>query len=133
VTIVTILKRPAGEDDAMPLPDDHDGDGFEVSSDGLGRPTLRVLGEIDLANADRLADMIADLPSEQFDEVFIDLASVRFMDSTGIKVLVEACTGDGDHVRIVAVSPTVERLMEISGTRDILLGRSSEPGGDGAL
>ena len=107
----------------MPRPEDDDGDGFEVSSDGLGRPLLRVVGEIDLANADRLAAMIADLRSEEFDQVFIDLAGVRFMDSTGIKVLVEACAGDGDHVRVVAVSPTVERLMEISGTRSILLDR----------
>ena len=54
------------------------------------RETVIVEGEIDLESAPRLRDQITAALDQSIDEVVVDLRDVRFIDSTGLGVLVNA-------------------------------------------
>jgi anti-sigma B factor antagonist len=72
-------------------------------------------GEIDAHTAPLLAAAMVDLPSGI---ATVDVANVSFMDSSGLRVLIEAATrareGGGD---LLIAHPTsgIARLVEISG------------------
>ena len=72
-------------------------------------------GEVDAHTAPILATALGDLSTGV---VKLDMAGVSFMDSSGLRVLMEATTrarvGGGDLV-VVSPSPAVARLVEISG------------------
>lgn len=75
----------------------------------------RLCGEVDAHTAPTLAAALGELPA---DVVMLDMAGVSFMDSSGLRVLMEASTrareGGGDLV-VARPSPAVARLVEISG------------------
>ena len=85
---------------------------LEVSATPTG---WEVRGEIDAHTAPTLAAAMTELPSGV---VTVDVAGVSFMDSSGLRVLLEAATrareGGGDLV-IVHSTPGIARLVEISG------------------
>jgi anti-sigma B factor antagonist len=85
---------------------------LEVSPTSTG---WEVRGEIDAHTAPTLAAAMTDLPGGV---VTVDVAGVSFMDSSGLRVLIEAATrareGSGDLV-IVHSTPGIARLVEISG------------------
>ena len=56
------------------------------------RETVIVEGEIDIASAPLLRDQITAALDKSIDEVVVDLREVRFIDSTGLGVLVSART-----------------------------------------
>jgi anti-sigma B factor antagonist len=62
---------------------------------GTCRLTLR--GELDLATAAQLEQAL----SEAGDDVLLDLRGLTFMDSTGVRVLLEAAERSRDGLRIV--------------------------------
>jgi anti-sigma B factor antagonist len=72
-------------------------------------------GEIDAHTAPTLAAAMKELPTGV---VTVDVAGVSFMDSSGLRVLIEAATrareSSGDLV-IVHSTPGITRLVEISG------------------
>ena len=72
-------------------------------------------GEVDAHTAPTLAAALDELPAGV---VMLDMAGVSFMDSSGLRVLMEATTrardGGGDLV-VASPSPAVARLVEISG------------------
>jgi anti-sigma B factor antagonist len=74
-----------------------------------------VCGEIDAHTAPTLATAMSQLPTGV---VTVDLGGVSFMDSSGLRVLIEAATrareGGGDLI-IVHSTPGIARLVEISG------------------
>src|ERR1041385_7772638 len=75
-------------------------------------------GEVDAHTAPSLASALEALPAGI---VRVDMAEVSLMDSSGLRVLMEATSrardGGGDLV-VVRPSPTVTRLVEISGLSD---------------
>jgi anti-sigma B factor antagonist len=82
----------------------------------LATPTgWEVRGEIDAHTAPTLAAAMSELPAGV---VTVDVAGVTFMDSSGLRVLLDAATrareGSGDLV-IVRSTPGIARLVEISG------------------
>jgi anti-anti-sigma factor len=85
---------------------------LEISASSTG---WEVSGEIDAHTAPTLAAAMAELPGGV---ATIDLAGVSFMDSSGLRVLIEAATrardGGGDLV-IANPTPGIIRLVEISG------------------
>jgi anti-sigma B factor antagonist len=85
---------------------------LEISSTPTG---WRVSGEIDAHTAPLLATAMTELPTGV---VTLDVAGVSFMDSSGLRVLIEAATrardGGGDLV-IAHPTPGISRLIEISG------------------
>jgi anti-sigma B factor antagonist len=78
------------------------------------------IGELDLATAPLLENAFsAALRDEQTDMIVMDLTELSFMDSTGIRLLVQmhgACQA-ADRLRVINGSRAVERILDISGVR----------------
>jgi anti-sigma B factor antagonist len=80
-----------------------------------GQREIQVVGELDLAVADRLQKAIERRRSTH---TLIDLADCRFIDSTGIAVLVRAHQSAADEDHLLAVhspSDQVLRILQITG------------------
>jgi anti-anti-sigma factor len=76
----------------------------------------RVIGEIDAHTADVLRAQL--LPDADGDDVRIDLSAVTFIDSSGLRVLLEAhrtLQQAGRRLVLVAPSRHVVRLFEVTG------------------
>ena len=72
-------------------------------------------GEIDAHTAPMLALAMAELPEGV---ATVDVAGVSFMDSSGLRVLIEAATRArdvGGDLVIMHSTPGIARLVEISG------------------
>jgi anti-anti-sigma factor len=86
--------------------------------------SLRVAGEVDMAAAPVLIDAILGASSSNPTyEVVVDLDDVTFIDSMGLAALIEAhrrLIDQGVSLVIHSVSPTVRKLMDITGTAEHL-------------
>lgn len=83
--------------------------------------TVRIMvgGDLDLATAPDLRECLRGQLADHAEIVVLDLADVSFIDSSGLRVLLEAVSGDGGRLRIVP-SATCLRLFDIAGVRDRL-------------
>lgn len=84
-----------------------------VADDG----SLMVDGDIDMATGPVLGRAIAEC--EAVRPVVLDLSMVNFIDSSGLRTLLEASRRAAEHDRpltLRAVGPEVRRLLEITGT-----------------
>jgi anti-sigma B factor antagonist len=92
----------------------------EPLEDGI---MVRATGEIDVATVDLLRRQL-DTAREGSASVLLDLSGVTFIDSTGLQLLLDAsldsATGDWAF-SIVRPSRVVQRLIEVSGTADLLM------------
>jgi stage II sporulation protein AA (anti-sigma F factor antagonist) len=90
---------------------------LQPGEDGV---VLRVEGEVDLVTAPALAMALAEATAEPGD-VTVDLRQVTFMDSTGLRVLLETrerLDQDGRAMRLqVDESGAVARLLDLVGVR----------------
>ena len=88
---------------------------IEIDSDGA----VVVHGDIDMAGGPVLEAAL--VPCEGSEPIVIDLADVSFIDSSGLRSLLEAVrrarTRDTEVV-LRAVGPEVSRLLEITGTTE---------------
>ena len=78
-------------------------------------------GEIDIAAADTLRTELAQL-TDGPRVVAVDLRSVSFIDSSGIEALCAArrdARAVGGSVVLRSPSPTVARLLEVTGLHDL--------------
>src|ERR687890_2236093 len=90
-----------------------------AASDRDGRAHLTLRGELDLATAPELEQLV----NERLDggqEVVVDLRALEFMDSSGIRVLVAAHARAGRvGARLFIVRPAsgsaVAKIVEVSG------------------
>jgi anti-sigma B factor antagonist len=98
---------------ASPPPD------FDVAQahDDAGVLTLRPAGELDIATAPRLERALL-FERRPGDRVVLDLADLEFIDSTGLRVIVqavEASRAGGWELTLRQGGPAVRRVFEISG------------------
>ena len=91
---------------------------------------LKLIGELDLATAWMLEDRLKAL-SEDKVTVRLNLSELRFMDSTGLHLLIRAAQDsrrDGWQLEIEPeVSDPVRRLLRIVNVEGFLLGEQTEP------
>lgn len=83
---------------------------------------LRLTGEIDGDSVKVLGRLLDPLPGDA-PEVRIDLAEVSFIDSSGLRLLIQAhqrAQRVGRSLVLERPSPPVSRLIDISGLRDHL-------------
>ena len=78
---------------------------------------LCLSGELDLSSTSTLTDALA---AHDGQEVVLDLAGVTFLDSTGIRALVEARRARAG-VRVVNPTEAIRRLFDLTGTLGVLL------------
>jgi anti-sigma B factor antagonist len=93
----------------------------EVREGGVHR--LTPIGELDIATAPVLERACsAVMQNAEVEMVVLDLRELIFMDSTGIHLLVRvhAACKDGDRLRVINGSRAVERVLDLSGARDLL-------------
>lgn len=83
---------------------------------------IEVAGEIDIVAQDRLRALTLEARARGH-RLVIDLSETTFMDSTGLRVLLEAWRSQaeaGSEMVLRAPSPAVRTLLEITGVRDVL-------------
>lgn len=89
---------------------------------GVGR--LRLAGELDLAGSEMLTRAFDMFVREGVERVVVDAGAVSFLDSSGLRALLagqRAVTEAGLGWAVEQISPVVERLLEVTGTRQALL------------
>lgn len=94
---------------------------FSIDVDVLPTTVLVVVaGDVDLASADTVEDVtlqhVAALP-ESTCPVVLELSAVTYMDSTGLRALLNLRRGLGERLLLHAPSAPVARLIELTGVR----------------
>jgi anti-sigma B factor antagonist len=90
---------------------------LEITTTDTG---LALVGEIDAYTAPALSEAIGQCEQAH---VVIDMAAVEFVDSSGLRVLIEAhqsAQAEQRRIQLSNPSPAVSRLLEISGIDDYL-------------
>jgi anti-anti-sigma factor len=94
------------------------------------RDVVRVVpvGELDLATAPDLEAQLHELRTSGFERLVLDLRQLRFVDSTGIRVIVTEDQYAGANDRefsLIGGPPAVQRALELCGLLERL---QVEPG-----
>lgn len=89
------------------------------------RDVVRVVpvGELDLATIDTLRQEVDRLHEAGFNRLVLDLRRLRFMDSTGLRLVLEIDAGsrsDGWDFSLVRGPQAVHRLFEVTNVTDRL-------------
>jgi anti-sigma B factor antagonist len=105
----------------------------DVVTDGEHRLLLR--GELDLASAAELNEVLGRICGVEASSVVIDLSELQFMDSTGIHAILSAqalCAAAACEFRLVPGPAHVQRLFEITGLTEALPFARDDSGGSAA-
>jgi anti-anti-sigma factor len=83
------------------------------------RESVRVapVGELDIATVGKLEDEVVRLRETGFEQIVLDLRGVRFLDSTGLRLVLEldaAARADGHELRVIRGSDVVHRIFEVT-------------------
>ncbi|WP_020522866.1 STAS domain-containing protein [Catelliglobosispora koreensis] len=101
---------------------------IDIQGNGAGKVVVSVSGEIDLAVHDLLTEKI-DSAVKMTTEgpVVIDLSKTTFLDSSGIRVLIEGLEAARHRelsYHVTGVTGIVHRVMEVTGVLEVLTGES---------
>jgi stage II sporulation protein AA (anti-sigma F factor antagonist) len=98
--------------------------GLTISSALIDRTVeVSLQGELDLASAPRLEERMVAIDDDDPVRVLIDLAGLKFIDSTGLRVLLLAdarARERGYELLLRAGGETVQRVFEMTGALDVL-------------
>jgi anti-anti-sigma factor len=109
--------------------------GFTIETVSRGDDVhLRVAGELDLATAPTLHEELIRAEASSASLVVIDLTAASFIDSTGLRTLLEAhlrSQADSNRLRITGASDQARRLFRLAGLGDRLplVGEDVAPSG----
>jgi anti-sigma B factor antagonist len=83
------------------------------------RESVRVspVGELDIATVDKLQAEVVRLRESGFNRVVLDLRQVRFIDSTGLRLVLEldaAARADSHDLEVIRGSDVVHRIFEVT-------------------
>jgi anti-anti-sigma factor len=105
------------------------GDGIRVDRDGR----IVVIGDIDVVSATSIEAALRqaeERAGESSDPIVLDARGVRFIDSSGLRILLAASnrnTRAGRRVVLESPGPTLVRLLEITGTGDMFVIDAGQP------
>ena len=98
-------------------------EGFTTEVNATDEATvIHVAGEIDIATAGRLRDVIEPHMGPK-QKIILDFSQVEFMDSACLKVLVQArgrLTENGGSLILRNPSTAAHRLLTVAGANDLL-------------
>jgi anti-sigma B factor antagonist len=100
----------------------------DIVSDSRHRLVLS--GELDLAPASELEEMLLRLCGDGTKEITLDLSKLRFMGSTGLRLVLlakELCEQNGCGFLLVSGPPNIQRMFEMTGLLDILPFEDEDP------
>lgn len=96
---------------------------FALHTDHHGdAAVVRIVGELDLATAPQLRQLLVDLEEQGTRHVTLDLADMAFIDSTGLKVFVagrQRFRDCGGQLALRSPSASATRVFEITGLTTI--------------
>ncbi len=122
------LPAPSGEDRAASA---LRRTGFHVAGERLGQTVvLHLHGELDMATTPVLDQALTSVLSDGAAELVVDLSCLRFMDSTGISMLLSAAQRSDQAGKAFQVrSPTrpVRKALRLTGVDRILPIEAEEP------
>lgn len=81
------------------------------------------VGDLDLSSAATLDAEVRAAEGTDVDRIVVDLSGVTFMDSTGLRLLLQAearSRADSSRLRLVRGSRRVQRVFELTNTEDML-------------
>jgi anti-sigma B factor antagonist len=84
---------------------------------------VSVAGEVDLASGPWLRDRVLSTLGVSGHRLLLDLSRVTFIDCAGLRTLLTTCRSArwlGCSVRLVALSPQVERVADLADMRELL-------------
>ncbi|MFE3197033.1 STAS domain-containing protein [Embleya sp. NPDC055664] len=90
----------------------------QVSAVGAGHTLVTVHGEIDMDSGPILDDALGRQVSAEPTRLLLDLSSVAFIDSFGLRILVRAerrVREAGGSLRLIAPTRAVERVLRLTG------------------
>ena len=90
----------------------------EFVEDGDERVVARVGGEVDTATGAALQRELLAVVRSRRRDLGLDLSTVDFLDSSGLRVLLvvqQAVEAQGRQVGLVGSTPMIDRLLEITG------------------
>lgn len=97
-----------------------------ASSQDGGVTTLTVVGELDLATRDRAANEISRaVRADGATTVIVDVSGVRFLDSSGISVLIQGrreAEATGVSYRLTGANGMVREVLAMTGVLEHLSG-----------
>jgi anti-anti-sigma factor len=91
----------------------------ERTDDGSGLPVIHLGGELDISNIPAVETELEPLLAGAGDRAVFDLSALRFMDSSGIALLLRAREQVGDVV-VRNPSAVIQRIIEATGLGDTL-------------
>ncbi len=93
---------------------------FAVRAEPDGCVVVNVAGEVDLLSRDAFSAAVGEALQTSPSTLAFELAEVRFIDSSGLAVLVSAANA-GPAVEVRTASEIVRRLIEVSGLAALLV------------
>jgi anti-sigma B factor antagonist len=85
---------------------------------------IRLIGEMDMSNVDEARKpILAAMKSEDTKPVVLDLSELEFMDSTGIRLLLEAqaaSNADSDRLSFRGVREQVAQVLRVTGVDEVI-------------
>ena len=82
------------------------------------RSDVTIMGEVDMSNADVLGDYLTqEIKAEECD-LFLNLSDLRFIDSSGLAVLLSArrlLQASGRSLILGSPGPAVARVLQVTG------------------
>lgn len=88
-----------------------------------GTANVALSGELDLAGAQQFEARLGEAERERPDRLVIDLAELAFIDSTGLRLLLQADARARERdceLLLRGAAPTVKRVFEVTGALDVL-------------
>jgi anti-anti-sigma factor len=85
--------------------------------------TIRAEGELDLATAEDLERELRRVESSDALSIVLDLSGLQFIDSTGVRLLIEAdirSRADSNRLTLLRGPKAVQRVFELTGILDRL-------------
>jgi anti-sigma B factor antagonist len=89
----------------------------------VDRVVVRLEGELDMANAPALQAAIEGAELEKGSMLILDVEDLRFIDSTGLRIILwarERCQEGGNELALTPGSQQVQRLLTVSGAGEHL-------------
>jgi anti-sigma B factor antagonist len=87
------------------------------------RVRIRPSGEVDMETAGIVQARLEEVRETGFDRIELDLVDTTFMDSTGLRLILEwsqRSRRDGFGFAVTRCRPSVRRLFEVTGTAHLL-------------
>jgi anti-sigma B factor antagonist len=102
---------------------------IHCEADGDGHAIVTASGQVDLATGPQLAEALAQVDRDGAAAIVVDLSAVDFLDSAGVRVLVEAARRGNGSLTVRGAQGWVARVLDITGVSEYLSPRAPDPAG----